>query len=353
MKSTLLLLSFLFTCILIYADERKPVKLNDSHLEEQVKLNYCNIFIKKYNTEDDEKSKVIIRIENLNESYVIILFGHAYSEKQLKKLSPSISFDKYFPGTKGHRDTEPCSDGRGEIYIRPNTKAMLPEIMVKNGEVKIFRLPIYIAKYKKQDFWGTSNGKNKIVMLEKETLELEIEVAAESKIDEDYIRIENNFNSLIEELNKLKFCNNPKHKPSLEEQELPYKDRIDSIKSEIDKIKEMHNWFDYDKEFKKYHALKQQLTTIDFTAHEEDCGKHKRPDTSTNCKYCNLTPQEISHKLEDYYKKIFSSNNRKETKNAVMSDVNLLYGCGKHSSKWKNSKYKSGIEKYYRGIMQF
>ena len=161
---------------------------------------------------------------------------------------------------------------------------------------------------------------------------------------------------VIEEIGKQKFCNHPSHKPSLEEQELTYKSKIDSIKSEIEKVKGKHNWFDKDKGYQKFLALKQKLAAIDFTALEEDCGKHaKRTSTSTktDCKYCNLTPQEISHKLEDYYKKIFSSNNRKEEKKAVMSDVNLLYGCTKHSSKWKNSKFKSGIEKYYRGIMQF
>lgn len=351
MKKLLIIAAiFSLSTISIFADEGnnvKSVKLDDEHPTRLVKFANCNIFVTKENIDNKGKATVNVKIENLDETYLLILFGHAYSEKELKRQK--ITFDKDFPGTKGQRRIDTYSGIRDVVFIESQYKQQLTDIQINKGEIGMCRIPLYIAKYK-------NKSKGKLLIIEKQIKELKIEVVVEEKDEENYIRLDSQYNALIEEIGKQKFCNNPSHKPSLEEQELPYKTKIDSIKSEIEKIKGKHNWYNTDKGFEKFLVLKQKLVSIDFSAQEEDCGKHtKRNSTSTNtnCKYCNLTPQEISHKLEDYYKKIFSSNNRKEAKKAVMSDVNLLYGCTKHSSKWKNSKFKSGIEKYYRGIMQF
>lgn len=362
MKKLLVFITFfLFAALSTFADEQKRVKLDDGHSKEQVRLAYCNVFITKIDSDDDGNAKVTVEIENLDESNVIILFGRTYPEKELKKLSPSITFDKNFPGTKGRRNIDTYREARYDRFIEPSEKNMLPEIQVKSGEVQLCRLPLYIAKYKDKKFFGGSTGRNKMLLMEKQILELEIEV--EVKPDEDFIRLEKECDNLIEELGKQTFCNNPKHKVSLERQESPYKDRINGIKSEIDDIISRHNWYTSDRGFQRYNGLKQKLDAIEFSNYEGDCGiakNHKSvPPRRHSCKYCNLSLQQIYHKLDDYYKKIYNSSNRKATKDGVMSDVNTLYrcctdgNCTKHSSSWNNSEYKSKITDRYNRISNF
>ena len=359
MKRILIFMSlFFFAALENYAGEQQKVKLDDRHTKEQVRLDYCNIFVTKVDSDDDGNAKVTVEIENLNETYVIILFGHAYPEKDLKDLQPSITFDKRFNGTKGHRDIETYRGTRNEIFIEPSEKRMLPEIQVKSGEVQTCRLPFYFAQYKKKSIFGSNNSSNKMLLMQKEILELEIEV--EVKPDEDYVRLEGECNTLTEEISKKKFCNHPKHKPSLENQELNYITRIGKIKTEIDEIINRHNWNDSDRGYQRYNALKQKLDAIDLTAYEGDCGNHKNPRGNNipphprhSCKYCNYSFQQIYHKLDDYYKKIY---NRKATKESVLTDVNLLYkcctdgNCSKHASSWNKSEYKSKITDRYNRI---
>lgn len=353
-----------------YADEQQKVKLDDGHRRELVRLGFCNIFVTKINSDNDGNTNVTVEIENLDESNVIILFGHAYPEKELKELTPSITFDKNFPGTKGHRNIDTYREARNVIFIEPSEKSMLPEIQVKKGEVYLCRLPFYIAKYKEKNFLGANIGRNKMLLMEKQILELEVEVEEEIKPDKDYIKMEQECSALVEEISKQTFCNNTKHKQSLDKQEAPYKEKITKIKSEIDAIINQHNWTPGDKDYQRYDALKQKLNAIDFTVYERDCGNsrmHKstpvsppsRHNLGHSCKYCNLSLQQIYHKLDDYYKKIYNSSNRKVTKESIMADVNLLYkcctdgSCTKHASLWSNSEYKSKITDRYKRISNF
>ena len=354
MKKLLIFMTFFFMAALItYADEQKKVKLDDGHTEEQVRLGYCNVFVTRTDMDDDGNANVAVEIENLDDSNVIILFGHAYPEKELKKFSPSIIFDKKFPGTKGQRTIDTYREARNVRFIEPSEKILLPTISVKSEETMLCRLPLYIAKYKPKKFLGITTKTKRIVLMEKQILELEIE--SEVKPDEDFIRLEKECNDLIEDISKQTFCTNSKHRPTLEKQEAPYKEKIAKIRSEIDEIISRHNWYTSDKGYQRYNGIKQKLDAIDLSNLEADCGKHK---VRHSCKYCNLSLQQIYHKLDDYYKKIYNSSNRKNTKDNVMADVNLLYrcctdaNCTKHSS-WNNSEYKAKIIDRYTRICNF
>ena len=348
-KILIFIASFFLSVIAANADEQRKVKLDDEHSEEQIRFSYCNLFVKVVEIDDDGNAKVTIDIENLDESNVIILFGHAYPEKELKRLSPSITFDKKFPGTKGQRNIDTYREARNVVFIAPSEKIILPEIQTKGEEVQICRFPLYFAKYK------GSSGK-KLLLLEKQIIELEIEV--EVKPDEDFIRLDKESHDLIEKISKQTFCTNPKHKVSLEEQEAPYKDSINILKSEIDSILNSHHrWYSIDKKYIRYNEIKQKLEEVDFSRYEGDCENPKNHISPRrhSCKYCNLSLQQIYHKLEDYYKKIYT---RKATKDAVMTDVNLLYrcctdtNCTKHSS-WNKSEYKAKITDRYNRICNF
>ena len=345
---------FLISALSAFADETTSVKLSDEHSEEQIRLAYCNLFVKMISSDEDGNAKISIQIENLDESNAIYIFGRAYPEKELKKQSPPILFDKNFPGTKGSRTIDTNKLVREVVVILPADKYELPVIQINNSEKQPCRLPLYFAKEKDTKFLGIKIGKPKMLLMEKQILELEIEV--EPKRDVVFERLELECNNLINEINKQSFCNNSRHTPSLEEQETPYKDKIDALKSEIDKIIDQKKWFATDEGYKRYNSLKVKLSEIDFASLEKDCGKKHGQGSKPvpSCKYCNLTPQQIYHKLDDIYKKIYNSNDRKATKESVMADVNLLYGCRKHSVSWKNNKdYNSRIINLYNRIINF
>lgn len=345
----------LMLAVSVNADEQRKIKLDENHSKETVHLAFCNVFVAKENTDDDRNARVSVEIENLDESNVIILFGRSYPEKELKKLSPSITFDKNFPGTKGRRNIDSYRKARTVIFIDPSEKKRLSEIVIEGEEGHLCRLPFYIAKYKKKSFFGGSNGRNKLLLMEKQTLELEIDV--ELKPDNDYARINNEATALISDIGTQVFCTNTKHKPTLERQEKPYKERISKLQRDIDEVIDRHRWKVNDKGYQRYAEIKQKLSAINFSDYERDCGKRHgggtpKP-TQASCKYCNLSPQQIYHKLDDYYKMIYNSNNRKATKESVMSEVNLLYSCSKHAATWKNSDYQQVITDRYRRICNF
>lgn len=349
MKKLIFMALLLIAAVSAHADEQRKVKLNSYNSKETVRLAFCNFFVTKNYSNDDGSSTISIEIENLDESNVIILFGHAYPEKDLKKLRPSIRYDKNFPGNKGHRDLKTYQEARDVIFIEPSEKRLLPNLEVRDGEIRLCSFPLYIAKYQNKQ-------RNKMLLLTREIIELEIETTP----DKDYVRLESICNTLVDSISKLSFCSNSKHKPSLAKQKESCQKRINQIKAEIDEIIARHNWDTNDKIYQKYYSIKMKLDSIDFSNLVRDCGKHRTNNVpSHRCKYCNLSLQQIYHKLDDHYKKIYNSSDRKASKNAIISDVNLLYrcctdkNCQKHASAWKSSEYKSKITDRYNRINNF
>lgn len=349
-KKIVFMLLFFFAVVGSYANEVRKVKLDNEHTEKTESFGFCNVSVTKKYSDENGNTLVEVEIDNIDGENIIVLFGHDYSERELKKLPLSISLDSSIPGTKGERSIQVSKDVPGMQVINPNEKKKLKIIEIKDGEERSCRLPFYIARY-------NNKRKTKIRLIEVVVEELIVEV--ESR-DEDYIRLESECDSLIGEISKQTFCNHPRHRISLESQEAPYKTRIDKIKAEIEEIQPQKG-FSFDRGYQRYDDLKQKLDAIDFTAYEGDCGNprnHKSvPSRSRHsCKYCNSSLQQIYHYLDDYYKKIY---NRKTTKESVMADVNLLYkcctdsNCSKHASLWNSSEYKSKIIDRYNRISNF
>ena len=331
-------------CLSAKADEQKKVSLSNDHPQETISLGYCNIFATLNASEGEDVAGVTIELENLDESKVLILFDEAYSEKSIKKLSTSIRFDKKFGGTKNKRIIDPCNQPLNQVMLfKPSDKMSLPSIRVGNDQSAKCRMPIYIAKFK---------GKKKLILLEKQVIELDIE--AELKPSKEYLSLSSECEKLENDIRRVVICTNSKHKASASKQKEPYEKRIEALKEKIDNAIAAHNWSADDGGYKRYNALKVRLANIDFR--EGDCGKHGRKEGHT-CSYCSLSLQQIYHQLDDIYKRIYSSSNRKDTKAGVMNQVNALYqcctagDCAKHAAQWKKGgDYKSKIIERYNRI---
>ena len=197
-------------------------------------------------------------------------------------------------------------------------------------------------------------------MLEKQVIELSIEV--EMKPSAEYVGLKDKTDRLARELSNAVICTNPKHKTSAAKQRDAYEKRINSLKEDIDDAIKSHNWQPDSRGYMRYNDLKKQLDDIDLSSKEGDCGRHRArkggggSGGGHSCSYCSLSLQQIYHRLDDLYKKIYSSSDRKAAKASVISQVNALYtcastsSCSKHASEWKNSSYRSKITERYNRI---
>ena len=343
-KYMFIALGLCLLCISAKADEQKKVSLSNDHTQETISLGYCNIFATLNPTDGDDVADVSIELENLDETNVLILFDEAYSEKSIKKLSTSIRFDKKFGGTKNKRVIDPYDQPLNQVMLfNPSDKLTLPAIKVGNEQSVKCRMPIYIAKFK---------GKKKLILLEKQVIELDIE--AELKPSQEYLSLNSECEKLENDIRRAVICTNSKHKTSASKQKEPYEKRIETLKEKINNAIAAHNWSVGDAGYKRYNTLKARLDNITFR--EGDCGKHGRTSGHT-CSYCGLSLQQIYHQLDDIYKKIYSSSNRKDTKAGVMNQVNALYqcctaaDCSKHAAAWKKGgDYKNKIIERYNRI---
>ena len=359
--------NFIFTILMViicssaYADEQVKIKISDNHTKETVELGFCNIFIEKGEVDDADNTSVSIQVENLKESNDLLIFGHAFPESELKKMRPSIVFDKHFPGTKGQREIDTYNGIRHDLMIiSPSDKYNLPNLLIAKDETKQCRIPIYIAYYK-------DKSQKKLLVCQEEIIQLDIET--EVKPDVDYIRLSGKCDSLLVEFEELRFCTNKNHKKYLDgfrpkNEEGIYLNKLFDLKLEIKEVIDRRNYYSSDKKYIAYDELLKKLEKLDVSKLEGDCGKHAvlHPAVSKHsCEYDNLTFQQIYHRLDDYNKQIYVSRDRdrKAAKASVMKNVNLLYrcctdpNCKKHAPFWKKSEYSAKIIEVYNKITSY
>lgn len=338
----------LFSLIMVsHADEQKKVTLdNDKHNKETIEVANFNIFLELVEVQENGNVKINIELENLDESKGLSLFERAYDEKTLKKIRPKIKYDKIFPGSKGKRVIDACSNLKSAIHLYPSQKETIMTLSAKDGDVAKAILPIYIIEYKDKNYilWE----KQELRLLQKEIIELEIEV--DLKPGEAYVNITKECDSLLNEFDGILFCTNKKHQLSLEEQKKDFQTKIDLLVAKIDGIIESNGWFSSEKRYKLFDEQRERLKSINLEEKEGDCGKHK---IIHQCKYCSSSLQEISHKLDDIYQVIYSSQDRSATKAEQIRSVKAMYDCAQRHKDWRRSDYKAKIERLYNEIKQF
>ena len=333
----------LMTYLPSLADEQKKITLNnDDRTTETVELAYCNIFVSLKDVDNNDNAEITIELENVHESNTLILFERAYDEKTLKKMFPSIRYDKIFGGSKGKRYIDVCPDIRYTNQIKSSEKTKL---FVKTGSEKTpltCKLPIYIAKNK-------NKSGSKMLLLAKEVIELEIQV--QLKPDEEYISITDSYEALIKDIDSEHFCTNSYHKgKSLKSLKSKYEGKINDLKKRIKSIVEDRGYYPSDKAYKKFMEVSGKLDTISLDAKTvTSCPDDRKPKRGGHkCKNCSLSYEQIYKKLENYYIDI---HNGKRTKARVMSEVESLYTCvSKNTKRSANNNLKSRITTYYNKI---
>lgn len=341
-----------------WADEQKKITLSNDNTKETVSLSYCNIFVTLMNPDsDDDFGQVLIEIENLDEAKILALFNTPYKEKQIKKLKPSFQYDKLFGGTKGKRIIDPYNLETGQdVFIEPSNKHQLAAFHAPAEKEMVVKLPIYISK-PKEGIVEKILGKEKLLLLRKQLIELDINV--ELKPSAEYLGMVDEYEQLKKEIDNTVFCTSKKHRESIEQQQAPYVKKIDDLKAKIDAAIANHGWQPGDGGYERFNAIKVNIEKeIDLNKHQGLCRQHRAPITPKHqCAYCNSSLQQLYHKLDDLYKKIYTSSDRQATKASVMGQVNAIYNCctspdcANHAQKWNaGGDYKNKIIERYNRI---
>ena len=354
-KISIINILFLSFVLAAYADEKKTIKLDDKdHKKEIIETDNFNIILELKKLENNEYDvKIDVELENLDESKILSIFDAAYDEKQLKKMQPSIIYDKYYPGSKENRKIEACDGIKRPFYLEPSEKDLIMTLSGRHQEESIIELPIYIIEedVKIRGFkGGPIKDIEQLKLMQKETVELEIEV--ELKVGEEYYQIVKECDNLLNDLKDTMFCTNAKHVPTLDEQKSGFQKRLDSLKDIIDKNLKKYSWSDDNRNI-AYKELKNKLGSIDLSKKEHDCGKHVIKPKMHSCQYCKSTLKQISYNLDDIYQTIYNSSNKRSEKEKYKAKVNAMYNCAKRRKDWKRSEDKSQIEEFYNKISQF
>lgn len=327
----------------IYGDEIKSIKLdNKEHNKETIQLSFCNIFVELQQRNDKELYEVSIKLENVSEDKILCLFNKSYNEKTLKKMK--IVYDRLFPGAKGRRNTEKCN-GLSESYqLLPSSEPLdILKFQVSEDSIKC-RLPIYIASYNEQNFIIIK--KSRYSLAQKEVIELNIDI--ELKPDEEYVRLSEATDSLINEIKRQTFCSNKNHRgTSVKTLYKIYNNSIDDLKKQVLKIINSRNYMSIDKGHKQFMAIYEKLNSIDLKQLTvTSCGNDKKTRSKSihRCKYCSLSIEDIYKRLESYYIDLY---NGKKTKGQIINDVESLYNCAQKNNKRATGRYMSRISTYY------
>lgn len=346
-KTVFTLLLTLFTALCVFADGEYKIVLNEDDNQKSLELGYININVTM--GEPDAQGNVGITVELVNPNEVsnnmLVLFGRSFDEKELRGLrNPRIVYDWNYP-VKKPRLTDYCEQlGKDVVGLSPNApNYQISRPQMTEDDTLEIRLPIYMAIKK---------CAKKAALMEKHVEKLIISV--ELTPDEDYPSIKWSCDSIAEVIAHTVFCNNPKHKPSLEEREQPYKDEISDLRLAINL--KLRQWPYESFKYRKYNKLRHQLNDIVFE--EADCGDATQHTSNHYCKYCKLSLEQIYDELDALYqKKVYP---KKELTKEEIQQVKDMYRCctnktcKSHAAEWKKkNKCKDGIINYYNRIMNY
>ena len=295
-----------------------------------------------------------IEIINMQPSHYIFLFGHAYTEKDLKKHN--IFFDKSYGSTS--RSLELCEDltGNDIMVIEPSRSRTLTYDNI-NEPMKSCKINLYAAKYKDKGFLSTE----KYNIVEFFPVTLNVKFKTDEVAEDKYEDIQQMCEDLIEEIGEVTICPGKSHPVSKDEQKKLYKDRIEELKDSISNIKNVHNWREKDADYQKYKELLRKLDDVKFR--EQYCEQcRRRPPVIINqprhsCNYCSETPDGIYSQMESLYRSL-DNKKQKNSKDSAVKKAKAMHqawsgGCPNLTKQMKNSSKRKRIEDYYDAIKNF
>ena len=348
MRKTLcaVLAFFMLLSPAVHADEMRTVSLDsEGHRKETVSLPYCNIFVELDQKDGEDSCGITVKVENISEDKILVLFDQAYNEKTLKKMS--VVYDKVFQGAKGKRMAEPCRWLTESCRLAPSSETVTLFRLRSADDTLSCRLPIYIARHDEKNFIFFK--KERVALVQKEVIELNVSVKL--RPDSEFVALAGEADALIEEIGRQTFCSNRRHRGTpLRNLYSIYNSSIDELKGKVQKVITSRNYMSTDKGYKLFMGIYARLDSIDLEKLTvASCANDRvRRRAGHSCKYCSLTLDAIYKKMEAYY---IDLHNGRKAKGQVMADVEALYNCAaKNRRRTDGSAYVPRITAYYNKI---
>lgn len=329
-----------------YQEKRITLDRQDNETQ-TISLGYANVTVQLLTAYSQEAS-IRVSMENLTMDEVLFLFKNGQSEAQLKKLKPKFEFSKTYGGDKGKRSIQGCKYlGESQVKITPAESKDLFTFHASTAKTIEVTLPIYRVVYDPKKFLKSS----KYTILREDLLVLKIDVVVWTENDPAYVELKQKVEAFKSRLDFVTFCPNDAHKPSLAQQQAPYKATQDSLANAITQVlDDNRSWMSQDLPHQRYTQLLTTVKSIDLDRYNHDCGKHKVV-RSHSCSYCSLSAAQIYQRLDDTYQRLHAG---RITKDAAVSTARGLFTCyQKNNKRKKDASYTGKISEYYNRIVNY
>lgn len=351
-RLTTLLISTFLVCSATWANQEYNIVLEKGDATGQtIDLPYGNVSFRL--VEYGNYHRVLVTVENFTTEQAILIFKNSQGEKVLKKNKPKIEFEKTYPGSKGNRTVLGCKElNQSIVSIIPQEKKELFGFDVSTTAITKLELPVYMAKYDPKQLLKKDAYNINYKILDEDILDFNIEIKGWSEDDAEYVATKGAVEDFLESIKSSAFCKNPKHCPSLAQQQKPYQEKKDSLINVIKTTLQSNpDWFSTDKPHIKYSELLAKLNKVNLDNYNYDCGEHKVIPKQHACSYCSLSAQQIYHQMDDLYQKLRTG---KIDKNAAIKKAQGLNTCyRKNAKRKKDSGYTDKISKFYSRIVNY
>lgn len=354
---------------------------------------------------EDNRARVMLTIEDTDPARAILLFRNTTDENVMKKSVPRTLFEKTYPGAKGARMVSGCRDIDSEReFVFPNEEIDMIEFNITPGETKHMTLPLYFAGYDAKKLAKSGSRGSEYTIGGEQTVSLRVKVRLWTRNEPRYVAKSREVEDYLRWVDNASICTNPNHAVSIKEQKEPYRQRLESLKSELGNILEEEGWREEDEPAIAYGELIARLDTVNLEAHYADCGhdvapqpqkssdelraelerkrhiiqkeeKQNKPgkdvrtdnetgkeggkeskesgkvggDKNHKCSHCAKTANQIMHELDDTFQLM---HNKKISKNDAVGKAKALYECYSRKTRKTTPEVDAKIKKFYNRIVK-
>ena len=167
-----LALFFVLTGLVVSAqDEHKSIELTENqNTPVEVVFSCCKLRVSAVSSFDGNRIGITVDVENTqpDPNSFLLLFGHSYTEKDLKSHKPSIRFDRISYGTTS-KNLMLCPGLRNDEVLQVAPNAMRSLNIDGLNKTKL-TLPMYLALYK---------NRKKFIIMQRVVIDLDITIQQE------------------------------------------------------------------------------------------------------------------------------------------------------------------------------
>ena len=345
-----LFLSLCMLCLLglpgALADERHDVRLNNyGKNKETISIlgaydsEICRIEAVLTEVDDNGFYTIDLSIENLDDVYILYVFGNLYSKSQLRsQFSPSIFYSRGFKEEITQNSSLLLQRKQPYLRLNPGYKEFVTVDGKEGDDPFECTIPLYFAKPA-----GWLFKRHSLMDVRIESLNFIVDIKPEPA----YVALKESVDQMLESVAKVKYteCKHAKkHQPDLADQRAKTRGSLDSLARLA--AAEMEKRTPGSKRYEEFKALKTSLEEVEVDRIPvEEC---KVSDRLCSCppRIADMTLKQISYRMEELYLRI---HNGESTKDQVISEVRALKVHSGHIRR-DPDRLKSGINRYYERI---